>query len=59
MGWLEVVAVIVVDNASLVMVVFELGDRIWMDKITNKQVSRAARRGGLYEPSLGRRNTWK
>jgi uncharacterized membrane protein len=53
MGRSEVIAVIVVvANASLVMVVFERGDRIWNDKITDKQVPRAARPGGLYELSL-------
>ena len=47
MGWFEVIAVIVVvANASLVMVVFEPGDCIWIDKITDKQVPRAARGGG-------------
>jgi hypothetical protein len=53
MWWFEVVAVVaVVAVACLVMVIFEPDDRIWMDKITDKQEPRAARPGGLYEPSL-------
>jgi hypothetical protein len=53
MWWFEVVVVVVVVAvACLVVVVFEPGDRIWMEKITDKQEPAAARRDGLYEPSL-------
>jgi hypothetical protein len=48
MWWFEVVVVVaVVVVACLAIVIFEPGDCIWMEKITDKQEPAAARRGGL------------